>query len=41
MFLGKSWKLRLSLFLDKMSLEIIADDHLEKKPFQTIKILIL
>ena len=31
MFLGKNWKLRLSLFLDKMSLEIIADDHLVKK----------
>ena len=31
MFLGKNWKLHLSLFLDKMGLEIMSDDHLVKK----------
>ena len=31
MFLGKNWKLCLNLFLDKMGLEIMSDDHLGKK----------
>ena len=30
MTLVKNWKYHLSLFLDKMSLEIMSDDHLVK-----------
>ena len=31
MFLGKNWKFHISLFLDKMGLEKMSDDHLVKK----------
>ena len=42
MILVKNWKFPLCLFLDKISFEIIFDNHLvRKQSFQTIRTLIL
>ena len=37
MILVKNWKYHLSLLLDKMSLEIMSDDHLVKKRPPTLQ----